>query len=248
MVGKGCLGLAAQSLHGLLSSVLTLPIRMKPTLTTKTLCDEASAFAKTESAHAEPSLYGVTDGKAVGTYLEHKFQAHLHTKFRYDEGSSAKGIDFPGLNVDMKVTSIKQPQSSSPFKSARQKVLGLGYSLLVFVYQKTDDDAKRTGRLEIFHTIFVEASRTADYQTTRGLREILERDGNVDDLIAFMGDRNLPIDDVEATQLAEGASQADAEARGKTPLSSSNTPVPGGTCNAKNVWKANTSSPPVRNS
>lgn len=103
----------------------------------------------------------------------------------------------------MKVTSIKQPQSSSPFESARQKVLGLGYFLLVFVYQKTDDDVLRTGRLEILHTVFVDASRTADYQTTRGVLEILDRDGNLDDLVAFMSDRNLPIDDIAAAQLAE---------------------------------------------
>ena len=176
---------------------------MKLQLTIETLRAEAAAFAVAESIHDEPTLYGVTDGKAVGTYLEHKFQKLLSTKYSYDEGNSAKGIDFPGLNVDLKVTSLKQPQSSSPFKSARQKVRGLGYSLLVFVYQKTDDDMKRTGNLQIRHTIFVSESRTADYQTTRGIREIIERNGNSDDLIAFMRDRNLPIDDVEATQLAD---------------------------------------------
>ena len=176
---------------------------MKPQLTTETLRTEAATFAGEESTHEEPTLYGVTDGKAVGTYLEHKFQQLLHTKYTYDEGSSAKGIDLPGLNVDLKVTSIKQPQSSSPFRSARQKIQGLGYSLLVFVYQKTDDDVKRTAKLDILHTIFVAASRTADYQTTRGIREILEREGNSDDLIAFMADRNLPIDDLEAAKLAE---------------------------------------------
>jgi len=41
--------------------------------------------------------------------------------------------------VDIKVTSIRQPQSSCPFKSARQKIYGLGYSLLVFVYDKHDE-------------------------------------------------------------------------------------------------------------
>ena len=39
-------------------------------LTVEALCTEARRFAEIESAHAEPSLYGVTDGKAVGTYLE----------------------------------------------------------------------------------------------------------------------------------------------------------------------------------
>ena len=176
---------------------------MKPQLTIAALQEEASVFAKMESTHDEPTLYGVTDGKAVGTYLEHRFHDLIQTKYTYDQGSSAKGIDFPSLKVDMKTTSVKQPQSSSPFESARQKVLGLGYALLIFVYEKIDNDVERTGRLKILHTIFVDVSRTADYQTTRGIREILEGEGNSVDLIAFMADRNLPIDDIEAMQLAE---------------------------------------------
>jgi len=107
-------------------------------LSVELLQGEAKVFSDVESNHDEPSLFGVTDGKAVGTYLEHKFQAYLHKKYKYEEGSSAKGIDFPSLSVDMKVTSIKQPQSSCPYKAARQKIHGLGYSLLVFVYEKTD--------------------------------------------------------------------------------------------------------------
>ena len=70
------------------------------------------------------------------------------------------------------------------------------------MYRKTDDDEKKTGRLNIIHTVYVEASRTADYQTTRGILEIIERDGNSDDLVAFMSDRNLPVDDVTAVHLA----------------------------------------------
>lgn len=70
------------------------------------------------------------------------------------------------------------------------------------MYRKTDDDEKNTGRLNIIHTIYVEASRTADYQTTRGILDIIEREGNSDDLVAFMIDRNLPIDDTEAMHLA----------------------------------------------
>lgn len=49
----------------------------------------------------------------------------------------------------------------------------------------------------------MDASRTADYQTTRGIREIIKRDGNFDDLVAFLEDRNLPIDDIGAAALAE---------------------------------------------
>lgn len=44
---------------------------------------------------------------------------------------------------------------------------------------------------------------TADYQTTAALRQILANDGNEDDLVAFMQDRNLPIDDIQARELAQ---------------------------------------------
>jgi hypothetical protein len=98
-------------------------------------------------------MFGVTDGKAVGTYFEHKFQAHLHERYLYAVGSSAKGIDFPELDVDLKFTSVRQPQSSCPFRSARQKVYGLGYHLLIFVYEKADDPVAKTGTLNVLHVI-----------------------------------------------------------------------------------------------
>lgn len=172
-------------------------------LTKRLLRDEAKKFVKVESRHNEPSLFGVTDGKAVGTYLEHKFQVYLKAKYDYVEGSSAKGIDFPELLVDMKVTSIKQPQSSCPFKSAKQKIFGLGYSLLVFVYEKTDNDKNRTGRLDIKHAIYVEQNRTADFQTTSGLRKILDNDGNLDDIFAFFEERLIPADEIQTRNLAK---------------------------------------------
>ncbi len=176
---------------------------MKPPLTIDIVLAEAAQFSEAESTHDEPALFGVTDGKAVGTYLEHKFVAHLMDQYSFASGNSASGIDIPSINVDIKVTSIKQPQSSCPFKTARQKIYGLGYGLIVFVYEKTDDPVGKTGRLNMRHTIFVEKERTADYQMTRGLREILDRNGNADDLIAFMQDRNLPVDEIEATNIAE---------------------------------------------
>ena len=148
-------------------------------------------------------MYGVTDGKAVGTYFERKFREHLRKKYDYPEGSSAKGTDFPHLMVDMKVTSVRQPQSSCPYKSARQKIFGLGYSLLIFAYEKHDNDARATGRLDVRHVIFVDAKYTADYQTTTGIAEIVARDGNKDDLIAFLFERMLPVDEVEASNIAD---------------------------------------------
>ena len=108
---------------------LTADTRKLPmtTLTVEILCSEAAIFSAAESQHPEPLLYGITDGKAVGTYLEQKFRLYLKQQYEFIDGNSASGIDFPGILVDVKVTSVRQPQSSYPFKSARQKILGLGY-------------------------------------------------------------------------------------------------------------------------
>ncbi|MFT5122426.1 MAG: hypothetical protein ACI9TH_000032 [Kiritimatiellia bacterium] len=186
------------------STVGERKMRLMPIpLTIELLKEEAGAFAERESKHDAPELYGVTDGKRIGTYLEHKLWAHLDTKYTYKEGSSAGGLDFPGLKVDLKITSLKQPQSSCPFRSARQKIYGLGYGLLIFVYDKSDNDEANTGRLTIEQTVFVEAARTADFQTTSGLRMILDNQGNLDDIMAYFADRNLPLDEIQSRILAE---------------------------------------------
>jgi hypothetical protein len=175
----------------------------KAKLTVKLLQQEATTFTQVESTYPEPTLFGVTDGKAIGTYLEHKFRAHLQIKYTFALGSSASGIDFPDLNVDMKVTSITQPQSSCPFKSARQKIFGLGYAVLVFVYEKKDDPKTATAVLDIRHTVFIAEHRTADFTMTRLIRQHLEAGCNAEDLIGLMRDRNLPVDDIEANSIAE---------------------------------------------
>lgn len=188
--------------NGFVKSLL-MEIEMKKNLSVKLLLQEAELFAEAESKYSEPSLFGVTDGKAVGTYLEHKFKIYLAENYNYHLGNAAKGIDFPDLNVDIKVTSVKQPQSSCPFKSARQKIYGLGYSLVIFVYDKSDDQRKKTSKLDILHTIFVDQTKTADFQTTTCIRKILENHGNEDDLVACFEERLLPVDDILACKIAK---------------------------------------------
>lgn len=87
-------------------------MKNQPKLTLKDLLSEAELFADIQSKTEYPELFGVTDGKAVGTYMEHKFNETLLLKYDFDMGNSASGIDFPELELDIKVTSIKQPQSS----------------------------------------------------------------------------------------------------------------------------------------
>lgn len=174
-----------------------------PPLTVELLQAEATAFAVRESTHGEPTLFGVDNGKTIGTYLDQKFQTSLLERYDYPKGNAAEGIDLPGLNVDIKVTSIRQPQSSCPFRSARQKIYGLGYSLLVFVYEKHDDSATATARLNILHTIFIEADQTGDFQTSSGVLRLIENHANRDDILAFFEERMLPLDEITAGQLAD---------------------------------------------
>lgn len=172
-------------------------------LTLPHLKREARAFANLERLHLEPSLFGVTDGKAVGTYLEAKFKLYLSGSYRAAGGNAASGLDLPSLNVDIKTTSVRQPQSSSPFRSARQKIYGLGYDLLIFVYDKLDNRQSQTALLDVQHVVYIEASRTADFTLTKLINETLSGGGNAEDLTALMRDRMLPVDDLEATRLAE---------------------------------------------
>ncbi len=161
-------------------------------------------FAKDFSNRSHNSLRGLTDGKAVGTYIEHEFQSFLintHVVKPQDIGSSAKGIDLPNLSIDIKVTSIRQPQSSSSFKSFKQKIEGLGYNLVLFVYQKTDTATECF--LPLVAVRFIPAHRTADFQTTAGIIGIINRKGNAEDIFAFLVERMIPVDEVALMEYAE---------------------------------------------
>ncbi len=176
---------------------------MKPILTIDYLIKEAESFCDFMSEENHIDLLGVTDGKAVGTYVEHRFQQHLAENYILTIGSSAKGIDLPDENIqtDIKVTSITQPQSSCPFKNARQKIYGLGYNLLVFVYEKHDE--RNRCSLHFTHCTFIDKTRTADFTTTRRLREMIEDGAYKEDIIAFLEDRNVPGDEIIYNDLAE---------------------------------------------
>ena len=178
---------------------------MKKNLTIELLKKAAKIFCESESQYQNKKLFGVTDGKAVGTYIEHKFQEFLDKSYIYEKGSSAKGIDLPDINIqtDIKVTSIRQPQSSCPFKDAKQKIFGLGYNLLIFVYDKNDDPITKTAKLDFVSCSFLEKERTADYTTTYRIREMLQDGAIKDDIVAYLNDKNIPADDITIEQIAK---------------------------------------------
>ncbi|MDE2819575.1 MAG: restriction endonuclease [Chloroflexota bacterium] len=172
-------------------------------LTVTDIKREARIFLLALSQRGIKSLFGVTDGKAVGTYVEQGFHVHLERDYDYVIGSSARGIDFPELGLDLKVTSARQPQSSCPYRAAEQKVYGLGYHLMVFVYDKRDDAESELAYLNFVNAVFVEDKRTADFQTTSGIINLLNNGANLDDIDAFLEERNLPLDDIGRRMLAE---------------------------------------------
>ena len=59
-------------------------------LDTKELIESAEFFCKQESGKYRSELFGVTDGKAVGTFVEHLFQDFLSNHFEMEVGSFAK--------------------------------------------------------------------------------------------------------------------------------------------------------------
>ena len=104
-----------------------------------------------------------------------------------------------------------QPQSSCPFRAATQKIYGLGYSLLVIVYSKCDDETERAAYLNIENVVYIDKERTGDFTLTKTVREIIasigdrlgDRDAAIDDLDALLQDKNIPLDEISRRQLAE---------------------------------------------
>ena len=172
-------------------------------LTLKTLINEANTFSTLESKKTHPKLLGISDGKAIGTYIEHEFKNYLKRKYEFNVGSSAKGIDFPDphLNTDLKTTSIKRPQSSSPFKSIDQKIYGLGHNLLLFIYKKQDINNKCY--LNFKHCIFLESEKTGDYDLTKNLRRIIQNGADEKEIINLLKIKNIPGDEDYLENLAK---------------------------------------------
>lgn len=174
-------------------------------LTVKNLKISAAAFAAYLSSKRVKEVVGITDGKAVGTFVEAAFKVYLRQFYFADNwGNAASGVDLPTINTDIKSTSIRQPQSSLPFKNARQKLYGLGYNLLVFVYEKDDDQDRNL----VFRSIdFVDAEHTGDYRLSKYVINALAEGSYEDEIFAIFEDMKLPGDEIVYNQLVEEVMQ-----------------------------------------
>jgi hypothetical protein len=119
-------------------------------------------------------LFQVTDGKRIGTYIERECRAYLEERTGLSIGGlAALGKDLPLFNIDIKTTSFVRPQSSSPYRSIDEKIFGLPYNILLFIYRK--EDLVGYAQLEILRCCYIPQEYTGDYHTTRLARELRER-------------------------------------------------------------------------
>jgi hypothetical protein len=67
----------------------------KVKITIEKLVEAAKQFCHEESSFQNAALFGVTDGKAVGTFIEQKFKDYLSARYIIQIGNAASGIDLP---------------------------------------------------------------------------------------------------------------------------------------------------------
>jgi hypothetical protein len=104
-----------------------------------------------------------TDGKSLGTYIEKLLKAEIARTLRVSiTGSSALGVDIPELGVNTKATSDRQPQSSEPFSSAYERVLGARFDILVCIYNGEDFWSSRSAHLQIVSAHYLKKTEVAD--------------------------------------------------------------------------------------
>lgn len=173
-------------------------------LTLDLLSESIKNFVKDHTEHPADILCGFNDGKTIGTYIENLLFAWLVNKeFRFAQGNSARGLDFPELNAEIKSTLITQPQSSCGFESARQKVFGVGRNIILLLYSKDDDQIARSCLLKLHEAFVIPEQETSDYTTTFYLIRLLQNNPSIDEIVNYLRFRDLPCSELELREIAE---------------------------------------------
>ena len=168
------------------------------------LIEEAHQFANDFSKKSHNKLFGITDGKAIGTYIENLYKDIIKTKYGVKVATASNGIDIPNENIDIKCTLTTRPQSSCPYKSFRQKVYGLGYSILLFTYIKNDNFDTKECKIIINGVYYISENETSDTYITENINYILDNSLNKEEeLIELFKEVKLPADDFDLSQLAK---------------------------------------------
>jgi len=113
-------------------------------------------FAKTQRPER-------TDGKSLGMYIEKLLKAEISRFLGIAiGGSSAAGVDIPELALNTKATSDRQPQSSEPFHSVYDRVLGAKYDIVVCIYNGTEFFESTGCPLRILSAQYLARTEVAD--------------------------------------------------------------------------------------
>ena len=113
-----------------------------------------------------------TDGKSLGTCVEKLLKAEISRSLGVQlTGSAAAGVDIPELSLNTKATSDRQPQSSEPFDSPYERVLGAKYDILVCVYNGAEFlAAQRRVPIQISAAMYYRRTEVADQQLCESAR------------------------------------------------------------------------------
>ena len=101
--------------------------------------------------------------KQIGTYFEKELRDWFEEEHGLvSEGSVAEDIDLPAFNLDVKTTSNRQPQSSSTFDDPGERIVGVDYNILLFVYNK--QSVNGGNQFEIKTCAYIPEERASDYR------------------------------------------------------------------------------------
>jgi len=124
----------------------------------------------------EADAFEVSDPKTIGTFIEKLLTVLFSIKKGcVFSGSSAKGVDLPELNLGIKATSDRQPQSSENFKNAYERIFGIGNALLVFIYNGTAYASEAEANLRCVQHYLLSETNAADKDlcaSAQGVREL----------------------------------------------------------------------------
>jgi hypothetical protein len=153
-----------------------------------------------------------TVGKEMATSIERQLHERLSRFFDHTPGNSASGADLPALGYDIKVTSMREPQSSAAYNHPAEKLFGLPYGVIVLPYETEG------GRLVFKRPIVLAPAETADRRLTEELRRLVADGARQAEIIAFLRGADLGLGEQELRPAARRILQG-ALPRGRVTLS-----------------------------
>lgn len=130
--------------------------------------------------------------ETLATTLRKAFVRYVGSSFGGDDTdpipSSDEGVAFPSLATDFRVAPGARLRFGDGSLSWHHKIRGFNHNLLVMVPSPV---------VELSTAVFIDHNRTADFQTTLGIRDIMRRNGNLDDIVAFLEERRIGANDDE---------------------------------------------------